>query len=264
MTSAAAGPALELDGVTVRAEGRPILDGVSLAISAGEKVALIGPSGAGKTTVLRLLGSSLWANSGAVQVLGDRPSELRGRALRRHRRRVGFLRQDDNLVPPLRVVHNVSMGRLGDWSMWRAAWNLVFPRDLDRAREALREVELEDRLWALPDELSGGERQRVAIARLIVQSPDVLLADEPVSALDVRLGRQIIELLMRLASARDAGLLVSLHSLSLLDSGFDRVIALRDGRVFWQGEPADLDQSMLREVYGVEFQGFAPTRAPGG
>lgn len=250
--------ALSLHQATVRADGRAILDGIDLAVAPGEKVALIGPSGAGKTTLLRLLGASLWADHGRVTTLGQDPSQLSGRALQQLRRRIGFLRQQDNLIQPLRVAHNVLMGRLGRWSALRAAWNLVWPGELDRARDALRRVELEDRLWALPEELSGGERQRVAIARLVVQEPDVLLADEPISALDVRLGQQVIDLLMKLSADRDRTLVVSLHSLDLLHRGFDRVVALRDGRLHWQGLPAELDEARLRKVYGAEFQRIDP------
>ena len=252
--------ALGLREATVRAGDRVLLDGVTLSAAPGERVALIGPSGAGKTTLLRLLAGSVWPDAGSVTVLGEDPSRLGGRALRHHRRRVGFLRQQDNLVPPLRVAHNVLMGRLGRWSPLRALWNLIWPGELDLARTALARVELEDRLWALPDELSGGEQQRVAIARLVVQQPDVLLADEPVSALDVRLGAQVLQLLHTLADEREAAMLVSLHNLDLLDHGFHRVVALRNGRVCWQGSPADLDDATLRKVYGA---GYAQLRGEG-
>ena len=245
--------ALALREATVRAGDRVLLDGVTLSVAPGERVALIGPSGAGKTTLLRLLAGSVWPDAGSVAVLGKDPGQLHGRALRHHRRRVGFLRQQDNLVPPLRVAHNVLMGRLGRWSPLRALWNLLWPSELDVARAALARVELEDRLWALPDELSGGEQQRVAIARLVVQQPDVLLADEPVSALDVRLGAQVLQLLHTLAGEREAAMLVSLHNLDLLDRGFTRVVALRAGRVCWQGTPADLDDATLRDVYGADY-----------
>lgn len=240
------------------AGARAILDDVSLNVAAGERVALIGPSGAGKTTLLRLLGASLWPSSGEVRVLGEDASRLGGRALRRHRRRVGFLRQRENLIPALRVAHNVLMGRLGHWSSLRAAWNLVFPGELERARRALSQVELEDRLWALPDDLSGGERQRVAIARLIVQEPDVVLADEPVSALDVRLGEEVIRLLVELADRKSATLVVSLHNLGLVSHGFDRVVALNEGRIRWEGAPRELDAATLRDVYGTEYAELGP------
>ena len=255
--------ALALRGVTVRASGREILSDVDLSVASNERVALIGPSGAGKTTLLRLLGASLWADEGRVDILGTDPSAQQGGALRRLRERVGFLRQQDNLVLPLRVAHNVLMGRLGRWSTLRAAWNLVWPTDLDRARDALRQVELEDRLWSLPEELSGGERQRVAIARLLVQRPDVVLADEPVSALDVRLGREVVDLLLALAREQGAAAVVSLHSLDLIDRGFDRVVALREGRIVWQGGARDLDQATLRDIYGADYERLLCEEADG-
>src|SRR5690606_28837042 len=119
---------------------------------------------------------------------------------------------------------------------------------------ALERVELADRLWSLPGELSGGQQQRVAVARLIVQQPKLVLADEPVSALDLRLGREIVQLLSELATRDGAALLVNLHTLDLLPSHFDRVIALRGGELFWQGRPAELSQTMLRELYGAEYR----------
>lgn len=247
-------PAFELRAAGVHAGGRAILDRIELGAKPGERLALIGPSGAGKTTVLRLLGASVWAHAGQTRVLGRDPRTLGGRALRHHRRRIGFLRQQDNLIEPLRVAHNVLMGRLGHWSTLRSALNLIWPRDLERARAALRQVELEHRLWALPDELSGGERQRVAMARIVVQQPDLILADEPTSALDIRLGAQIIDRLLALARERAATLVVSLHSLDMLQRGFDRVVALRDGRVHWQGPPEAVDQATLRDVYGAEYR----------
>jgi len=248
------GPAFDLRGTTVEVGGRAILDGIELSIPRGEQVAIIGPSGAGKTTLLRVLSATLWPDGGTVSALGLDPTQLGGRALRDYRRRVGFLRQQDNLIAPLRVAHNVLMGQLGRWSTARAMWNLVWPRDLDLARAALARVELADRLWSLPDELSGGEQQRVAIARLIVQDPEVLLADEPVSALDMRLGREVITLLSDLARERKATLVVSLHSLDLLDERFGRIIALRAGRIAWQGSPRELSRAVLQDVYGAEYR----------
>ena len=185
--------------------------------------------------------------------LGRTTNGLRGRALRELRRDVGCLYQHDNLVPGLRVAHNVAMGNLGRWSIWRALRSLLFPADLQRTQEALARVELGHALWALPGTLSGGEQQRVAIARLLVQSPKIMLCDEPVSALDPRLGRDIIRLITGFARERSASLLVSLHSLERLRDGFDRILALDRGRIVWTGTPSQLTHAILRKVYGAEY-----------
>lgn len=231
-----------------------VLRGLDLVVPTGQKVALIGPSGAGKTTLLRLLAPVFAPSRGAVQVLGQDTARLRGRALRDVRRRVGFLYQNENLIQELRVVHNVLMGRLGRWSLPRALLSLLWPQELNVARTALRQVELEEMLWRLPGTLSGGQQQRVAIARLLVQEPELLLADEPVSSLDVRLGREVIRLLVEIAAQSGATLVCSLHSLDLLGGHFDRVIALKDGAVFWDGVPAELSQALLRDLYGAEYR----------
>lgn len=230
------------------------LDGVSLQILEGERVAVIGPSGAGKTTLFRLLCAVIWPSTGTVHALGHDTTRLHGRALRRLRSDIGVLYQTDNLNPHLRVVHNVLMGRLGRWWLPRALWSLFWPQQLRLAKRALAEVELSDKLWSMPGELSGGQQQRVAIARLMVQAPRVMLADEPVSQLDIRLGREIIELLARYARRAGSTLLVNLHTLELLHGHFERVIALKDGKLFWQGPPAAITREVLRELYGAEYR----------
>ena len=217
-------------------------------------MAVIGPSGGGKTTLLRLAAGLVWPTAGRVETLGLDTSRLSGAALRSLRRRVGLLHQEGNLVRELRVAHNVALGRLGHWSAVRALWNLIVPQETARVRAALREVELEERLWDLPDTLSGGQQQRVAVARLLVQEPELILADEPAAALDPRLGRDVVGLLVRASRERGAALLVSLHTLDLLDAGFERVLALREGRIFWQGAPGELTRGVLRELYGAEYR----------
>lgn len=254
--------ALRFEEVSLRLGRSEVLSGLSFSIPAGQRVAVIGPSGAGKTTLFRSAAAVLKPSQGRVVTLGRDTASLRGRGLRQLRREVGLLYQNDNLLPPLRVVHNVLMGRLGAWSLPRALLSLLWPQELERARAALREVELESRLWDLPGELSGGQQQRVAIARLMLQQPRLMLADEPVSQLDLRLGRDIIGLLRRLAADQQATLLVNLHSLDLLDDGFDRIIALRDGRLFWDGPVAGLEQGLLRELYGAEYRALALAGLP--
>lgn len=246
--------AVLIDHAAVAYGRHRVLHDISLTVSHGERVAVIGPSGAGKTTLFRLIAGVIKPVEGRVVTLDQATSQLSGRRLSRLRREVGFLHQQDNLIPQLRVVHNVLMGRLGYWSLPRAIWSLLWPQQISLARTALAQVELESRLWALPDELSGGQQQRVAVARLVVQQPKLILADEPVSALDLRLGQEIIALLSQLAQRHGSTLLVNLHTLDLLQGNFDRVVALRDGGVFWQGKPADMTQQLLRDLYGAEYR----------
>ena len=247
-------PAIHLDHAAVAYAGRRVLDDIGLDIAPGERVAVIGPSGAGKTTLFRLIAGLVKPVEGEVMTLGRDTRRLRGRTLARLRREVGFLHQQDNLVPQLRVVHNVLMGRLGHWWLPRALLSLLWPQQIELARAALERVELGDKLWSLPDQLSGGQQQRVAVARLVVQQPRLVLADEPVSALDLRLGREIITLLCDLAVHERVTLVVNLHTLDLLQGHFERVIALRDGRLFWQGPPEAIDQVLLRALYGAEYR----------
>lgn len=243
-----------LDRVTKNFGQAEVLHDISLEITEGERVAVIGPSGAGKTTLFRILCAVLKPNSGQVIALGHDTLKLRGRGLRRFRREIGILYQTDNLIPHLRVVHNVLMGNLGRWSLPRALLSLIWPQNLDAARAALARVELQDKLWAMPGELSGGQQQRVAMARLLVQQPMVMLADEPVSQLDIRLGREVIELLNQIATAMGTTLLVNLHTLELLHGQFERVIALKEGKLFWTGTPEEISGELLHELYGAEYR----------
>lgn len=246
--------AIELRGVAVHVGASQLLSGIDLTVASGERVAVIGPSGAGKTTLLRLCAALAWPSEGRVVVLGETTGGSDARASHRLRRKVGLLHQHDNLIPGLRVAHNVLMGNLGRWSLPTALWSLLFPVGLDAAHRALQRVELGDRLWALPGELSGGEQQRVAIARLLVQDPQILLCDEPVSALDIRLGRDIVRLITSIGAEKRRTLVVSLHTLDLLTEGFDRVVALRAGRIAWQGSPTAITRDILRDVYGAEYR----------
>jgi len=257
-TSAPAEPGadvlFDLDGVTRRFGDLEALKDITFQVRRGERIAVIGPSGAGKTTLFRIMCAVLWPTDGTVTAFGQNTARLRGRALRRLRRNIGILYQNDNLIPHLRVVHNVLMGKLGRWMLPRALLSLFWPQDLNSAKAALAEVELQDKLWSMPGELSGGQQQRVAIARLIVQQPGVMLADEPVSQLDIRLGREIIELLSGIAGRMGTTLLVNLHTLELLHGHFERVIALKDGKLFWQGPPSKISRDLLRDLYAAEYR----------
>ena len=174
---------LRLDGVgVVHANGRRALERVSLAV--GERVALIGPSGAGKTTLLRVAAAALRPTGGEVALLDAQPWSLRAAGLKALRARIGFVHQSPPIPPRLRVVTAVLAGRLGQWGVGKALRSWLLPGDVAGARDALARMGLAERVFDRCDQLSGGQLQRVALARTLYQSPRLLLADEPVSALD--------------------------------------------------------------------------------
>jgi phosphonate transport system ATP-binding protein len=242
---------LRLSGAGVSFGGTPALAGVDLTVGAGERVALVGPSGAGKSTLLGLANGAVQPTAGSVQVLGADPAALRGRGLRELRARVGTVHQHLELVGQLRVVHNVNAGRLGSWPATRAAWSLVRPQGVPEVLAALDRVGLADRLYERTERLSGGQRQRVAVARLLVQRPELVLADEPASALDPVLADRVVELLAGLAAERDGSLLASLHDPTLALRHCSRVVGLVAGRVVLDAPAAALTPGDLADFYGA-------------
>src|SRR5215211_4276933 len=167
--------ALALSMVSVRYGAVLALAGVEFTVARGERVALIGPSGAGKSTVIRLLNGTQAATAGTVRVLDVELSTSSRRAIRAVQRQVGTVHQRFNLVDQLRVVHNVNAGRLGSWSLPRALLSLVVPQQIEQVRAALERVGIGHKLHDRTGDLSGGELQRVAIARVLVQQPAVIL-----------------------------------------------------------------------------------------
>jgi phosphonate transport system ATP-binding protein len=227
------------------------VSGVSLKIGTGERVAIIGPSGAGKTTLFRILNLTIHQTGGTLWIGGQEVGALRGARLRRMRRRIGTVYQQHNLVSRLRVVHNVLAGRLGDWSLLRAVRSLLAPRaeDVRAAHEALSQVGIPEKLWARTDELSGGQQQRVAIARVLVQHPEVILADEPVSSVDPTLAEGIVGLLVELSGTFRTTLVMNLHSVDLALAYFPRVIGFRDGRVAFDRPSVEVTDELLAALY---------------
>jgi len=211
----------------------PVLNEVSLSVRRGEKLAIVGPSGAGKTTLFRAICGFLPILSGSITVDGTEVKGLRGRRLRKLRCRVGMISQRHDLVDGLSVHQNVMAGALGRWTTVHALRFLLLPKpaELDEAERALSCVHLERKLRCRTSDLSGGEHQRVAIARALVQQPLVLLADEPVASLDPILSRQIISLLCSLAHDNGFAFLCSLHQPEFAYEHFDRMISIEAGKI---------------------------------
>jgi phosphonate transport system ATP-binding protein len=244
--------AVALHGVTVRFGALLALDGVALTVLTGQRVALVGPSGAGKSTLLALCTGAVRADGGSVEVLGQPLDRLGSRALIRLRRRIGTVHQRLHLVGRLRVVHNVNAGRLGRWPWWRALLSLLTPLEVDATRHALGLTGIADKLLSRTDDLSGGEQQRVALARLLVQDPDLVLADEPVSSLDPARAEEVLRLLCGTVTGRDRTLLVSLHDFDLALRHCDRLVGLRAGRVLFDLAPSEVSEDLRRQLYELE------------
>ena len=219
---------------------------------AGERIAVIGPSGAGKTTLLRLLGAALRPTEGVLSLLDAAPWTLPGGELRGLRARIGVVHQAPPLPPRQRVVTAVLAGRLGQWP---CGGNRRLARLSARhCRRACRPdaLDLGDRLFERCDRISGGQLQRVGIARVLYQQPDLVLADEPVSALDPALARQAVRVLVQDATARNATLVASLHAVDLALAEFPRVVGVRDGRIAFDLPATDVSEARLRELYASE------------
>ena len=249
-------PWLELRQITLPGRGRPRLDRVSLRIGSGERVALLGPSGAGKSSLLAVANGQLRPASGSLLWLGAPPARS-GRARRRQQARIGTLWQDLRLIEELSVQQNLNSARLAAWGWPRALLNLLWPLDTAANRAALAQVDLGAELLDQPvSALSGGQRQRVAIARLLRQDPDLLLADEPLASLDPRLAAELLQLLLNQVTPRRA-LLLSLHRPDLL-AGFDRAIGLRQGQVLFDQPARTIGPADLEALYGGEQPDSGP------
>lgn len=246
-TTPTAAPVLELQAIHVPGRAQPRLDGVSLRLQAGERVALLGASGAGKSTLLAVANGLLEPQQGMVLWSG-RERARSDRARRRQQAGIGTLWQDLRLIEDLTVQQNLNCGRLAYWAWPKAVLNLLLPLESEACAQALRQVDLDPQLLNQPvGELSGGQRQRVAIARLLRQEPQLLLADEPLASLDPRLAQELLHLLLEQVTPQRA-LLLSLHRPDLLQ-GFDRVIGLRQGRLCFNGTVAELTSSVVESLY---------------
>ena len=249
--------AVVLEAVRVRAGARVLLDVPQLAIAAGERVAIVGPNGAGKSTLLRLLGAQLAAEAGRVQVLGRElgpgaAAPLGAAARRALRRDTGLLMQGLHLVPRLSARENVLIGalaRLQGAQAWRSWLRWYPPALVAEADAALATLGLAGRAAQRADRLSGGERQKVALARVQLQRPRLLLADEPTSALDPAATQAVCQALAAIAAEPGRTLVSVVHDPALLPLLATRVLGMAEGRVCWDLPVAELSPARLQALY---------------
>ena len=238
---------LELRGVTVPGRQRPRIRAVSLRLEPGERVALLGRSGAGKSTLLAVANGLITPAEGGVSWFGA-PASQQPLQRRRQQARIGTLWQDLRLVDELSVQQNLNAGCLARWSWRQILLNLFSAQESEACCRALARVELEASLLVQPlGRLSGGQRQRVAIARLLRQNAQLLLADEPLAQLDPPLARRLLQLVLDLGQSPRA-LLLSLHRPDLVE-GFDRVVGLRQGELVFDKPPTSLSTEDLHQLY---------------
>ena len=227
---------------------------LSLSISPGEQAAIIGASGSGKTTLLRLLSSALTPQSGTLKIEGSDVSTRNTSEIRSLRGRIGLIRQDLALVPNIRVLQNILLGRIAEQSFFGSLRTMTRPaaEAVEECYSLLERVGIPEKLYSRTDRLSGGQLQRVAIARALYQRPMALLADEPVSSLDPSRAEALLALLTEIARERKLTLLVSIHNVTLAKKYFDRFIGLRQGGMTFDVSKELLTDQMLNELFTLE------------
>jgi phosphonate transport system ATP-binding protein len=251
---AGAAPAtIEVRGLTKEyRRGTPVLRGISIVFPDRGITAVIGPSGTGKSTLIRCINRLVEPTSGQVLFHGADMTRLSGRALREHRRRIGMVFQEYNLVERLTVMENVLSGRLGYLSPWQAFLRNYPPQDIAMAWELLDTVGLTSFANQRADALSGGQRQRVGIARALMQDPKLLLVDEPTSSLDPKISREVMGLIREIAREFDVPVLCNIHDVQLATEFATKIIGLQDGAKIFDGPTAALDRKKLEEIYAME------------
>jgi phosphonate transport system ATP-binding protein len=240
------------DLVKVYPRGTRALDGISLDIRRGEFVVLIGLSGSGKSTLLRCINRLVEPTSGRVIFEGVDVTLADGTDLRRIRRRIGMIFQQFNLVKRSSVFANVLAGRLGYRSSWRTIASRPSREDVALAFENLERVSILEKAYVRADALSGGQQQRVGIARALMQQPQLMLADEPVASLDPATSHSVMKYLEEINKNDGITVICSLHFLSLARRYGTRVVALKDGKVAFDGKPAEIDERRFKEIYGED------------
>ena len=242
-------PVFDLHLATHKFGTFPALEDINFSIEPGERVALVGSSGAGKSTLIRLLNGTLFPTSGEVRVLGKDLARLNPGDLRRVQGQIGTIYQQFHLVDNLRVVHNVNAGHLAEWGFGKSLVSLVRPMEIGTAQAALEQVGIPEKLYERTDRLSGGQQQRVAIARVLVQNPEAILADEPISSLDPQISKEIMDLLLTLSRHSGMTLFSSLHAIDFALSHYERIIALKAGRILFDTRTDLVTPDMITSLY---------------
>lgn len=232
--------------------GDRALKSVSLTVQTGEVIGLIGPSGAGKSSLIRCVNRLIEPSGGSITLNSKNILAMGQHQLRLARREIGMIFQEFALVERLTVMENLLSGRLGYTGFWASWFRRFNQADIARAFELLERVGLSDMHNKRADELSGGQRQRVGIARALMQSPTLLLVDEPTASLDPKTSRQIMRLIIDLCRERGLAAIINIHDVVLATEYLPRIVGLRAGEIVFDGQAQSVDQTVLSRIYGEE------------
>ena len=241
----------------VYSNGTVGLDDVSLTIQDGEFVAIIGRSGAGKSTLFRSVNRMHQITSGTLMVNGTDVSTLSGKSLRRFRRGIGMVFQSFNLVTRTTVIKNVLSACVPDMPFWRVLLGVFRKEDKIKSLESLDKVGILDKAYMRADQLSGGQQQRVALARTLTQDPRIILADEPVAALDPVTAKQVMQDFVRINQEMGISILLNIHHVELALEYANRIIGIRAGKIVYDGPSANVNQTVLDAIYGDDSEAEA-------
>ncbi|MGF2003042.1 phosphonate ABC transporter ATP-binding protein [Lactococcus lactis] len=228
------------------------LTDVNLQINQGEFVAIIGTSGAGKSTLIRCVNGLNDITSGSLIVNDTEVSKLKGKELRKFRRHVGMIFQSYNLVPRVTVLKNVMFARVPDMSLFKVIFGLFSKEDKLVALDSLNKVGILDKAYIRADQLSGGQQQRVSLARALSQESKILLADEPVSALDPVTAKEVMDDFKRINEEFNKTILLNIHHVELALEYASRIIAVKKGKIVYDGPSQEVTKEILDEVYRKE------------
>jgi phosphonate transport system ATP-binding protein len=249
-------PAIRITGLSKTFGARRALEAVNLEVMPGEMVALIGASGSGKSTLLRHVAGLVCGDAGSGEVLAHGRLVQRGgrpaRDIRRVRARIGFVFQQFNLVGRLPLIVNVMTGMLHRMPSWRSVARWFSREEMRAGLEALARVGMAEHAAQRASTLSGGQQQRGAIARALVQQARIVIADEPIASLDPESSRKVMEILATINREDRCTVLVSLHQVNVALRYCPRTVALRHGRVVYDGPSGELTPALLRELYGAQ------------
>lgn len=244
---------ITFDHVTkVYPNGTVGLKDVNITIPDGEFVAIIGRSGAGKSTLLRAVNRMHPITEGTLTVNGTNVSALYGKGLRRFRRDIGMVFQSFNLITRTTVIRNVLTASVPEMPFWRVLTGAFRKEDKINALEALDKVSILDKAYSRADQLSGGQQQRVALARTLAQKPKIILADEPVAALDPVTAKQVMEDFVRINKEMGITILLNIHHVELALEYADRILGIRKGEIVYDGPTSEVNQEVLDLIYGKE------------